>query len=222
MIFQALQEGKYLNNCELDFADVFSRIVQIEDLHSELTSLLDKVILETGLGCPKGCRSCCLTPAYNIEVSLLEFLPLSLHLWRYGLAERLLQRLEETGEEDPCVLFERNSDLLSNGGCTFYEYRPMMCRLFGISAMIGKTGEIKPVVCKIIKAYYPSSVQRFLQTTEDGSLVLPVFSHFRSRIEGIDPHLAERVYPINMALKRAIEFIGLRWNLCSLERNRPA
>jgi hypothetical protein len=208
-------------NGELDFADIFARIAQLEEVYDELNDSINRTMLQTGLRCLPGCRSCCETPSSNIEVSILEFLPLSMHLWQNDKAGQLLEILELKTEDDPCVLLQNDTTLLPEGGCSHYGFRPLMCRLFGFSAMVGRDGFPSPVICKLVKVNYPDIMRKVVDSV-NGGLDIAVFSNFARRVKGIDPYLAERVYPINQALKKAIEFIGLRWHFGSLGYDKPA
>ncbi|HOI63365.1 MAG TPA: YkgJ family cysteine cluster protein [Mesotoga sp.] len=208
-------------NSELDFADIFARIAQLEEIYEELNASINRTMLQTGLRCLPGCRSCCETPSSNIEVSILEFLPLSMNLWQNDKAGQLLEILELKTEDDPCVLLQNDASLLPEGGCSHYGFRPLMCRLFGFSAMIGRDAFPVPVICKLVKVNYPDIMRKVVDSV-NGGLDIPVFSNFARRVRGIDPYLAERVYPINQALKKAIEFIGLRWHFGSLGYDKPA
>ena len=46
-------------NSELDFADIFARIAQLEEVYEELNASINRTMLQTGLRCLPGCRSCC-------------------------------------------------------------------------------------------------------------------------------------------------------------------
>ena len=172
----------------------------LENLDKEISSFQGW----SGLSCKWGCGKCCFKP--DIEATPLEFLPFALHLYKTDSAEAWLSRLEaqETAGNPLCLIL----DPLQHGAgmCSRYAYRGLICRLFGYSARTNKYGQKELVTCQIIKTeqsdLYETANQRLLH----GSNV-PVMSHYYMQLYAIDFQMAQEFFPINKAIKKAIEAI---------------
>lgn len=188
---------------------------ELKELYSELDSKISDVKRITGLRCIENCRTCCETPFENIEVSIFELLPLSIELWKIKKAEEVLTKIEDI-DNNKCVLYVNDQNALKEGGCSFYSYRPLICRLFGYSAVINRNGNRELTICKLIKNSRNDLIQEVrdkIRSEND----LPVYSEYTQRLMGINPYLGHNRFPINLALKKAIEFVGLK--LMLLKKN---
>ena len=175
---------------------------------------INKLITETGLNCLPTCRKCCTTPSKNIEVSIFEMLPLSIRLWQFGEAERWLEKVYSADENQSCILLERDISIKPEGGCRFYSYRPLLCRMFGFSSKRDKNGELSFSSCKLVKNINPqieTAVNQYIMEGKD----IPVYSEFSQILAGLNPYLTEKKYTINIAFKKALEYIGYRWDIIS-------
>jgi uncharacterized protein len=90
--------------------------------------------------------------------------------------------------------------------CSEYVHRGLICRLFGYSARTNKYGKKELVTCQIIKteqaeAYHNATLQI------EGGLEVPVMSQYYMQLHAIDFELTQHFYPINEAIKRAIELV---------------
>ena len=173
---------------------------QVERVYREL-DLFRETAEREGIACPYGCRECCKTAAFNVEASVVELLPLALHLLRSGEFEFWYGNLR--ADEEPCVLFEPDPIKKEEGGCLFYEYRPLTCRLFGIGYSEKKTGPVL-LTC----ALFSSKKRELEEKLKKGALILPNVQAYRLRVFSIAPELGE-LYPINTALKKALELVGM-------------
>ena len=154
----------------------------------------------SGLNCVEGCGACCNNP--QVEASVLEMLPLALHLFDTGQAEAYLQQMHDSGGF-ACHLFQRHSLDGMKGACTVYEWRPGICRMFGVAGYRTKTDQPTLSVCATIKASKP---QRFADALIAMSTSTPpMLAHGRQRIAKIDYALGEKLMPINEALVAALE-----------------
>lgn len=174
----------------------------------EVLENLDKEISRfqgwSGLHCKWGCGKCCFKP--DIEATALEFLPFALHLYKTDAAEAWLERLEssEASGNPLCLIL----DPLQNGAgmCSQYLYRGLICRLFGYSARTNKHGQKELVTCQIIKTEqfqaYEHASQRVL-----GDGIVPVMSNYYMQLHAIDFQMAQEFFPINKAIKKAVEAI---------------
>lgn len=155
----------------------------------------------SGLHCKSGCGKCCRKP--DIEATVLEFLPLAYSFYKSRTAEEWLQKLQEHSGAY-CILFKASdvgSDL-----CTQYAYRGLICRLFGFSARTNKYAKREFVSCLTIKTEqaenYSATVGLIL-----GGHTVPVMNQYYMRLFAIDPDLGRQFFPINEAIKRAIEIV---------------
>jgi uncharacterized protein len=156
---------------------------------------------ETSLSCLSGCGECCKKP--DIEATPLEFLPLALHYYDLGQAEKLYEDLL-ANPSSLCHVFRPH--VTSFGGlCNEYPNRGLICRLFGYSARRDKEGKAELVTCKLIKE---TQAEKYLEAQEKikkGKHV-PVMSNYYSRMAAIDPALMQ-FYPINQAMAKAVEIV---------------
>jgi uncharacterized protein len=153
----------------------------------------------TTLHCQWGCGKCCFKA--DIEATILEFLPFAFHLHQIGKAEEWLDKLESSGSSICHIL---NPTQVSAGLCSEYTYRGLICRLFGYSARTNKYGEKELVTCQIIKTSQVEAYEQAIDKIENG-LAIPVMNQFYLQLQGIDFDLTKDFYPINEAIKRAIE-----------------
>jgi Fe-S-cluster containining protein len=184
-------------------------IQELIRIYSDLDREIENVKNFTGLRCLNKCRACCKTSTENIEVSIFELLPLATELWKINKAEEILEKIEFTDSKRNCVLYIDDQNILAEGGCSFYEFRPLICRLFGFSAVINKNGDKELTVCKVIK----NSRNELIQEIRDKIIneeSLPVYSAYTQRLMGIDPYLGQNRFPINLAIKKAVELIGFK------------
>ena len=166
---------------------------RLEELSAKVMELYrDLERIQRNLPSCNGCRKCCDTPSVNIEATILEFLPLALHLLKNNSIERWMKILETTDELDRCVLFNPHSE---HGGCSYHSFRPLVCRLFSGSYILRKE---KPKVwgCRHLKPQ--------LYELLEG---LPNCQEVYSKLLSIDFFLAQERYPINIALKKALEYV---------------
>ncbi len=155
---------------------------------------------QAGLHCLSGCGACCNNP--QVEASVLEMLPLALHLFDTGQAEHYLKQMQDSGGF-ACHLFERHSLDGLKGACSVYEWRPGICRMFGVAGYRSKTDVPTLSVCSTIKNQMPAKYADALIAVTTSSP--PMLTHGRQRIAKIDYALGEKLMPINQALVAALE-----------------
>ncbi|MEN3008745.1 YkgJ family cysteine cluster protein [Pseudothermotoga sp.] len=165
---------------------------QVVSLYEEL----DEVHNKLALSCD-GCRLCCDTPAYNIEVSMMEFFPLAWYLLESGQFERWYEKSQRVTPQDRCLLLETNSAFKPEGGCSFHRYRPLICRLFSASFVVRKTPQI--LSCVFLKEKLQNNFHQLVNAQV-----------YFDRLYNIDPGLAINRYDINTAFRKALEYVGLR------------
>ncbi|WP_282591977.1 YkgJ family cysteine cluster protein [Gaoshiqia sediminis] len=170
-----------------------------------MQKVLNDVVLHTekfsksgGLSCPSGCHLCCLKK--DISATPLEFLPLAYHLFRNGQAEAFYDRLEQLPNDNLCSLFSALGQ--TNGGCSQYRFRGLICRLFGYSANLDKQSQTRLVTCKTIKESESYRQLKPAQLTK-----APKATDYYMRLAAIDFSLANEHRQINEAIRRALEIV---------------
>lgn len=190
-----------------DLSDLSSHVMQV---FREAGRAVAGFQLATGLRCVPGCGVCC--ESRHVEATVVEALPLAEELYRGGKEATVLDAID--GKElrgDPvCVLYRPDSGTPGHGCCAYYEFRFLVCRLFGFSARRGKLGRLEFSTCKIIKEHCPDAVtiaDRCMSAGPPLSQVahIPVYQDMFMRVAGIDPGRGFRRYPVNQAIKNALE-----------------
>lgn len=174
----------------------------VEELFIKLENEITVFKSETSLHCLTGCGKCCSKP--DIDASPLEFLPWAFHLFLNGKAEETLLELNNSSVATchiyrPLALIEEY-----NGSCSNYNYRGLICRLFGYAASRDKYGQLRLATCKIIKENQLENFNNAEEAISKG-LYIPIFTDYYMQLSQIDYGLATTMLPINDALKRAIE-----------------
>ena len=173
----------------------------VAEVFDELDERIATFQANTTLHCKFGCGKCCFKP--DIEASVLEFLPFALYLHQNKLAEQWLEKLESTS--DPLCLI-LNPTQAGAGLCSEYKHRGLICRLFGYSARTNKYGMKELVTCQIIKTEQAEAYQSATAKIEAG-LEVPVMNQVYMQLHAIDFELAQKFYPINQAIRHAIETV---------------
>ncbi|WPR70237.1 YkgJ family cysteine cluster protein [Flavobacterium sp. NG2] len=182
--------------------NIESKVQLVEELFKKLEVEIHQFQKESLLQCVAGCGKCCSTP--NIEASPLEFLPWAFHLFIEGQAEKTLDELKQNPNLS-CHLYRPLSTVdATNGKCSNYQYRGLICRLFGYGASKDKVGKLRLATCKIIKENQQEYYQKTSKAINNGFYV-PIFSDYYMNLSQIDFVLGRTMLPVNLALKRAIE-----------------
>lgn len=180
------------------------KIKAIEQVFDELDKELSAFQSNTKLHCIAGCGACCKKP--DIEATALEFLPYAYYLYQKGQAENILEQLENN-PQNICIIF-RSFETVNGGTCTEYKYRGLICRLFGFSARVDKHGKPELATCKIIKESQADNYSNSVKLIEQG-LEIPIMRDYYFRLRSVDANLSDKFYPINKAIKEAIEKVLL-------------
>ena len=155
----------------------------------------------SGLQCSYGCGKCCLKP--DIHATVLEFLPLAYRLYKEQKAYALYEQLS-TSAEGPCVHYDNER---AGGKCGAYEVRGLICRLFGYSARINKYQQADIMTCSVIKTEQAAPFQQAVVLIGLGERSVPVASRYYMQLMGIDDELSRTSYPINTAIRKALETV---------------
>jgi uncharacterized protein len=158
----------------------------------------------TGLACPRGCGVCCETQTPYVRVADMDEIARA-HVAR-GVGEETLARAQAAGAARPCVIYEPGR---LPGGCTEYELRPMLCRLFGFGAVRDKHGAAELAVCRVHKQETPEVAARAAAFVAGGGVV-PMMAEWQEAADGATDDADRRLLPINLALAAALERALLR------------
>ena len=104
------------------------------------------------------------------------------------------------------------------GKCSMYKYRPSICRMFGSSLSRGKGHLFQGVFCKWQREVYKSRIN-YLENEGDAQLQEYLASSLNMIVRQaikLDYLLVE--YPINEALKLALEYVIQKSGYSILER----
>jgi uncharacterized protein len=185
------------------FVTIREKVKAVEAVFNELERASQSFQRESGLRCISGCGKCCFKS--DIEATVLEFIPFAFHVFKEGKAMELLEQLKQP--QGPfCTFLKAFTEEGGKGMCTEYQYRGMICRLFGFSARIDKYSQKQLVTCQIIKSEQAEHYQQATEKIKQG-LPVPVMSQYYTKIQSIDPQLGSDFYPINTAIRKAIETV---------------
>jgi Fe-S-cluster containining protein len=186
-------------------------VSQVMDLYARIDKAVAEFQLKSGLRCPAGCGLCC--PTAEVRVTVLEMLPMAHEILCNHDAGAWMDRLAVQPEESRCALFSEKG-ISDAGHCSFYYWRPALCRLFGFAAVRSRTGAKALSVCKQIRQNDPQGTNAAMVLAEEA----PCFVHYGTQVYALDPALGTGLLPINTALRCAIERLGLN---CMLVETAP-
>jgi Fe-S-cluster containining protein len=149
----------------------------------------------TRLACPEGCGACCENA--QVRATVVELMPLALHLHSQGAAQETLVRAE-AGHGAWCIFYQQRAP--GQGRCGAYPWRPAICRLFGFAGIRTRRGDLELATCWKHRETQPDVVDAAEQALE-----MPVFSDVERAIQKVHPELGRVQLPINDALKAALE-----------------
>jgi Fe-S-cluster containining protein len=178
------------------------KVLRIYREIDQKTALLQSAF---GLRCPDLCGACCDNP--EVEATVLETFPLAEEIYRRNGLESVLGVIEERRNQADCrcVLFLPNPGVPGTGRCSYYQFRPLVCRLFGFAARRNKFGRLELSTCKLIRLRAPEAAHRAETAISEGRLDVAVYQDSVMRIASMDPDIGFRRLPINGALKGALE-----------------
>jgi uncharacterized protein len=178
------------------------KVLAVEEVFEALDREIETLQKWSTLHCKFGCGKCCFKP--DIEATPLEFLPFAYHLYKSGQAMEWFERLR-TDMSSICLIL--NPTQTGAGLCTEYKHRGLICRLFGFSARTNKYGKKELVTCEIIKTEQQEKYLEARHKMEDEVVAVPLMHHYYMQLHGIDHDLAHNFYPINEAIKQALETV---------------
>ena len=177
------------------------KVREVEAVFNKLDEEIASFQSWSGLHCKFGCGKCCFKP--DIEATILEFLPFAYYLHQEGKAFDWLEKLKATDHEICLIL---NPTQSGAGLCSEYQHRGLICRLFGYSARTNKYSERELVTCQIIKTEQSENFELAGKGIAEGKQV-PMMNQFYMQLHAIDIDLTRDFYPINEAIRKAIETV---------------
>lgn len=186
-------------------------IEELKHVHQELDTKTQSFKQETRMSCLEGCGKCCISK--NVESFPGEWVELALDVasgknTSFGTLDELLAKAQKE-VANPCIMFRPDPTHHDKGSCGAYDYRPIVCRLFGFSTVRMKNNARTLVTCRQIKALHTDIVQRDLNLLPEK---VPSNEEYRGKIENIvtmHPTLGT-LLPINKAIAIALEFVALK------------
>jgi uncharacterized protein len=181
-----------------------SIIAAVKKVYEKLDNHLSVVAQKAGLKCPVHCGACCIKS--DIEASPVEFLPLAAWLYETNQVDEYLEKLENSSD-GLCVNFSPEARSKGEWGCSQYEYRGLICRLFGYGFRLNREGIPGLVTCKIMKNTISDSVILANKIASEEPDEVPIFSNYFMQLYAIDPDMALKQIHINDAIRMAIEIL---------------
>ncbi len=188
-------------------------IERVTALYAAVDSRILRVQCLGDIRCPPGCGACC--QSANVEASVLELLPVALEFFRSGQLDRWLEAAH-SAQGRTCLFHTPDKLQYGHGRCAIYPHRPLMCRLFGYTAIRDKNDRPTLVTCRLINKLIPDKVATARRLVAQGAEI-PFMTDVASELRGIDPHLGSALMPLNEAFSRAVDRIGLAFQLLGLE-----
>ncbi|MGQ1948000.1 YkgJ family cysteine cluster protein [Geofilum sp. OHC36d9] len=202
---------------------------QIEALHIEgLRELVDyygsydrqisEVREKYNFHCVNRCGACCMTPSINIEVSTFEMIPMAIEIIHEHKDDLFLKSLDASGiDEIPCVIYQKTSLDGREGYCSRYGSRPLICRLFGGGTRMNKNAQRELILCRLLKKNQYISAESLAMVTQK----MPLSSEVSTYVRGLNSDIDPTLYAINVALKKALEYILFKLHWLNPEAPEP-
>lgn len=182
---------------------MLEKIRKVERVFKQLDKETAKLAQRSGIRCLDNCNLCCMKK--GLEANVLEFLPFAYYLVKNNLHEQALELLETNPEF--CINLNRTPLSGKPSGCSVYEHRGLICRLFGSAAVRDKSGKLSIYACTYLKTEYPENFRLFNEKINSGTPA-PVVSDYYYQIYFIDSQLANDYNPINVSIRKAIEKVA--------------
>jgi Fe-S-cluster containining protein len=177
------------------------KVAAVEKVFDNLDREISDFQSWSSLHCKFGCGKCCFKP--DIEATILEFLPFAIHLYKENKAEEWLTKLTDS-DSTTCLIL--NPIQAGAGLCSEYKHRGLICRLFGYSARTNKYSQRELITCQLIKSEQSEAYVAAEAEIKQGKEV-PVMSNYYMQLHSIDFELTRDFYPINTAIKKALETV---------------
>jgi len=182
---------------------MLDKIRKVERVFKQLDKETEKFIKQSELKCLTNCNLCCIKK--GLEANVLEFLPLAWYLVNNNLHEAALDLLETNPEH--CINLANTQVQGITAGCSVYDHRGLICRLFGCSGVRDKNAKLSVYTCTHMKHEFPVEFKNAMEQINSG-MHIPVVTDFYYQIYFIDPQMANDYNPINISIRKAIENVA--------------
>lgn len=182
---------------------MMDKIRKVEQVFKQLDKETERFGKQSNLKCLTNCNLCCMKK--GLEANVLEFLPLAYYLVKNNLHEAALDLLETNPEH--CINLAKSQVPGYTTGCSNYEHRGMICRLFGFSGIKDKNSKLAVYTCSHMKNEYPQEFKSAMERINAG-MEIPMVTDFYYQIYFIDTHMANDYNPINVSIRKAIEKVA--------------
>ncbi len=160
----------------------------------------------THISCPPLCGLCCQSP--KVEASVLEMLPLAVKLWSERKGMIYLENIEKGYLKKRCFFFTPDPQRILQGRCGIYQWRPLICRLFGFSVNKNKYGLYAYSGCRTINQALAEERPDLKKLTQS-KIRFTTMADFTMRLSGISTSSYDiKPLAINTAIKFALEKVG--------------
>ncbi|MBC7713262.1 MAG: YkgJ family cysteine cluster protein [Rhizobacter sp.] len=159
--------------------------------------------IKAELPCPTGCGKCCFKS--DIYCTPIELLPMALDLLERGEALSTYDKCKEFNS-DHCMFMQISDLKAGKGQCLEYQFRPLVCRTFGVAARHDKNEKINYSVCTTLKETHGDKYEQLVNSNFTDDEVMFI-DNSKSKISNLDPAFLEQEFPINIALSMMLEKI---------------
>ncbi|MBC7429260.1 MAG: YkgJ family cysteine cluster protein [Bacteriovorax sp.] len=174
-------------------------LVELNNVFEQFSAFQKKVELP----CPSGCGKCCFKS--DIYCAPIELLPMVLDMLERGEALSIYEKCGEFSA-DHCMFMEISDFNTGKGQCSEYQFRPLVCRTFGVAGRHDKNNNINYSVCTTLKEAHEGKYNQLISSTLVDDEVMFI-DDSKSRLSNLDPAFLEQEYPINVALFIMLEKI---------------
>jgi Fe-S-cluster containining protein len=181
------------------------KVNEVLKIHRIVDADVHRFGMKSGLSCLRFCSRCC--SSVRVTATVLEMLPLAYWFYKKQTAQFWLEKLDDAGEdgERMCILLRFPKRSRNVGRCMAYKMRPLICRLFGFAAVFDKNNQPQLVTCKVIKKIYHQAYLEIALSLR--TLHVPIMKRYYAMLYPLDFMQAQRFYPLNEALRLAIETV---------------
>ena len=155
---------------------------------------------ESGLACPQFCGHCC--DSQKVEATPIECLPLALALSEAGEGEATLVAIEAMPPgEKRCLFYDPRHQERTSWGCSRYDRRPLICRMFGFAGHTDRLGQPRLACCQVMKEAFALGEGDEYRLASAG---MPLFHQASVHLVSLDPQFGVTMLPVNLALREAL------------------
>jgi Fe-S-cluster containining protein len=182
---------------------------RLHEIASEADARTDAWARREGLGCPRGCGTCCEGYVPDCLPVEAEYLALYLLAEKPQTASRMLE-LWAGPAPTGCPLYDPTPPF----HCSVYPARPLVCRLFAFAGMGSKQqGGWTFRLCRYMPAPPSWRGERSISAVTRPDTAPPLMSQVEAEVTGLRPADAGLRMPLPEALGAALQRVLLRRSL---------